>query len=98
MTSDQLPPGNDLESEVPAFFRALERILPTMPAESVDYHWRRNDFSRWLFARSEIRLASKWRPLTDADFDQKLEVMRDYLVETLRARRKLRQKGVVVNF
>jgi len=79
-------------------FRALEKILPTVPPESVNHHWQHNDFSRWLFARSEIRLASKWRPLTDADFAGQVEMMQQYLVETLSARRKLRQKGVVVNF
>lgn len=79
-------------------FRALEKILPTIPYESIYHHWRHNDFSRWLFARSEILLASKWRPLTDADFGSQVEMMQQYLVDTLCARRKLRQKGVVVNF
>lgn len=92
----RMPDGSEIARA--SNFRDLENILPTIPAESVDYHWRRNDFSRWLFARSEIRLASKWRPLTDEDFDRRVEMMRNYLVGTLRDRRKLRQKGVVVNF
>ena len=79
-------------------FRALEKILPTIPSESVYHHWQHNDFSRWLFARSEIRLASKWRPLTDADFAGQVAMMHQYLIDTLCARRKMRQKGVVVNF
>ncbi len=79
-------------------FRALEKVLPTIPHESIDHHWRHNDFSRWLFARSEIRLASKWRPLTDADFAGQVVMMQQYLIDTICARRKLRQKGVVVNF
>jgi len=79
-------------------FRALEKVLPTIPHESVYHHWRRNDFSRWLFARSEIRLASKWRPLTDTDFGGQIEMMQQYLIDTICARRKFRQKGVVVNF
>jgi Pyruvate phosphate dikinase, AMP/ATP-binding domain len=92
----RMPGGSEIARA--ANFRGLEKILPTIPPESVDYHWRRNDFSRWLFARSEIRLASKWRPLTDEDFNRRVEMMRNYLVDTLRARRQLRQKGVVVNF
>jgi hypothetical protein len=79
-------------------FRALEKVLPTIPHESLYHHWRRNDFSRWLFARSEIRLASKWRPLTDTDFGGQIEMMQQYLIDTICARRKFRQKGVVVNF
>ncbi len=79
-------------------FREFEKILTTIPDESIDYHWRRNDFSRWLFARSETRLANKWRPLTADDFGQELEIMKKYLIETLRTRRQIKQKGVVVNF
>jgi CheY-like chemotaxis protein len=92
----RMPDGREIGRA--ANFRALEKILPTIPPESVYYHWRRNDFSRWLFARSEILLASKWRPLTDADFGGQVEMMQQYLIDTICARRKLRQKGVVVNF
>ena len=81
-----------------ANFRTLEKLLPTIPYESIYHHWRNNDFSRWLFARSEIHLASKLRPLTDADFGSQVEKMQQFLIDTLCARRKLRQKGVVVNF
>jgi hypothetical protein len=47
--------------------RALERALKQIPLESFVYHANRNDFSRWLFARSEIFLAMRFRPLTGAD-------------------------------
>jgi CheY-like chemotaxis protein len=92
----RMPDGREIARA--SNFRALEKILPTIPSESVYYHWRHNDFSRWLFARSEILLASKWRPLTDADFGGQVEMMQQYLIDTICARRKLRQKGVVVNF
>ncbi|MEE4603523.1 MAG: PEP/pyruvate-binding domain-containing protein [Desulfobacteraceae bacterium] len=92
----RMPDGREIGRA--ANFRALEKILPTIPQESLYHHWRHNDFSRWLFARSEIRLASKWRPLRDTDFGGQVEMMRQYLIDTVRARRKLRQQGVVVNF
>jgi CheY-like chemotaxis protein len=92
----RMPDGREIGRA--ANFRALEKILPTIPHESLNHHWQNNDFSRWLFARSEIRLASKWRPLTDTDFGGQLEMMRQYLIDSIRARRKLRQQGVVVNF
>lgn len=78
-------------------FRALEKLLSTIPRESFYYHWSHNDFSRWLFARSEILLASKMRPLTDADFSGQVERMQQHLISCIRARRKSRQKGIVVN-
>ncbi len=92
----RMPDGREIGRA--ANFRALEKILPTIPHESLYHHWQNNDFSRWLFARSEIRLASKWRPLRDTDFGGQVEMMQQYLIDTISARRKLRQRGVVVNF
>jgi CheY-like chemotaxis protein len=77
--------------------RALEKKLREIPEDSFVYHTRRNDFSRWLFARTEIVLASKVRPITEDDFSS-VENHRQYLISIIHARRRRRQKGVVVNF
>ena len=61
------------------------------------HHASRNDFSRWLFARTEINLASKVRPIREEDFSS-VENHRQYLISIIQARRRQRQKGVVVNF
>jgi CheY-like chemotaxis protein len=78
--------------------RDLEKLLPTIPADSFHYHGVRNDFSRWLFARTEILLASKLRPATLADFDYDIERVRTVLIDLIKTRRRERQKGIVVNF
>ena len=78
--------------------RSLEEILPSIPAESFYYHCRHNDFSRWLFARSEILLAARLRPFTADDFSNDVQSMRDFVISSLKARRKWRQKGVVADF
>ncbi len=77
--------------------RTLEKLLHNIPAESFRYHTSRNDFSRWLFARTEIMLASKMRPIRDDDFSS-INNHRQYLISIIQARRSRRQKGVVVNF
>jgi CheY-like chemotaxis protein len=77
--------------------RSLEEILPSIPEDSFIYHYSRNDFSRWFFARTEIMLASKVRPLRDADFAS-VESHRRYLISIIHARRRRRQQGVIVNF
>jgi len=77
--------------------RSLEKLLPIVPKESFRYHTSRNDFSRWLFARTEITLASKVRPIRDDDFSDS-DDHRQYLISIIQARRSRRQKGVVVNF
>ena len=77
--------------------RGLERMMAEIPEDSFVHHCTRNDFSRWLFARTEITLASKLRPLRDADF-QDVASHRRYLTSIIHARRSRRQRGVVVNF
>ena len=78
--------------------RALEKKITTIPPESFLLHAGRNDFSRLLFARTEIVLASKLRPATFDDFSGNVEEMREWLVSTIHARRSRRQQGIVVNF
>lgn len=78
--------------------RSLERAIASIPAESFCHHWNRNDFSRWLFARTEIILASKLRPITAADFEENVEDMRRFLVSSIRRRRRWEQQTVVADF
>ncbi len=80
-----------------ANMRALEKRMAEIPEDCFVHHCNRNDFSRWLFARTEITLASKVRPLREADF-QSVASHREYLISIIRARRSRRQKGIVVNF
>ena len=51
--------------------REMETILPSIPDESVYYHGRRNHFSSWLMARSEVMLASKLKPVKVSDFPER---------------------------
>jgi CheY-like chemotaxis protein len=68
--------------------------LRTVPAESIDYHAERNDFSRWLKARTEFHLAHHLRPRTAADYET-IEDRRRYLIEELNAyRRELTRESV----
>ncbi len=77
--------------------RTLEKKLQCIPDDSFVYHCNRNDFSRWLFARSEIELASRVRPVKKDDFSD-LESHRQFLISAIHNRRMGRQKGVVVDF
>jgi CheY-like chemotaxis protein len=77
--------------------RTLEKTLQTIPDDSFAHHSNRNDFSRWLFARSEIELATRVRPVRENDFSD-LESHRRFLVSVIHERRMQRQAGVVVDF
>ncbi|GBC61376.1 phosphoenolpyruvate synthase/pyruvate phosphate dikinase [Desulfonema ishimotonii] len=77
--------------------RTLEEILPTVPDEPVLYHARRNHFSNWLMARSEIRLASRFGKVGASAFST-VSSMRQYIIDNIHALRRCRQKGMVVQF
>lgn len=77
--------------------RELEKLMEKLPEEAFLHHCRRNDFSRWLFARSEIELAAKVRPLRDAHFTDARSHCA-YLTSIIHKRRMQRQKGLVVDF
>jgi hypothetical protein len=74
--------------------REMEKILPSIPDESVYYHGRRNHFSSWLMARAEVMLASKLKPVKVSDFPSAGE-LKKYLVRCIYERRKGRQKGLI---
>jgi CheY-like chemotaxis protein len=77
--------------------RSLEKILLDIPDDSFILHCSRNDFSRWLFARSEILLASKLRPVSHADFSD-VDSHRQFIINSFHELRKWRQRGIVANF
>lgn len=91
----QMPDGKEVVRV--GNLRAMEKALPKIPMESIHYHAKRNDFSSWLMARSEIQMATKLRPITIDDFSDIAEV-RDFLIACLRMKREGRQKGIVADF
>ncbi len=91
----RLPNGREVARA--SDLRSLERAIQTVPAESLHYHAQRNDFSRWLFTRTETVLASNLRDLRVDDFEN-IEALRRFLVKLIHARRRARQRGIVVDF
>lgn len=91
----RLPDGAEIDRA--SSLRALEQKVATVPDGSLLYHARRNHFSNWLMARSEIGLASAFRKIQVSDFDSVSE-MRTFLASSIRRLRKVQQKGVVVRF
>jgi CheY-like chemotaxis protein len=88
----RLPDGDEVARA--SDLRTLEETVATIPEASLRYHAERNHFSNWLMARSEISLGSTFRSVRADDFSD-AETMRSYIVSSLRALRKWRQKGVV---
>ena len=77
--------------------KEMQKILPSVPDESVFYHASRNHFSSWLMARSEIMLASKLKPVKATEF-KTVSALKQYLIASIQTRRKGRQKGIITAF
>ena len=88
----RLPDGSEIARA--SNLREMEKVLPTIPDESMAYHAERNHFSSWLMARSEVMLASRLKPVKVSDFSSP-QALNHYLVSCLNARRKGRQRGII---
>ena len=77
--------------------KEFEKALQKIPLETIKFHANRNDFSNWLMARSEFKLAMKLRPQKVSDFTSLIE-MRKYLINVFNESRRERQFGVMTDF
>jgi len=77
--------------------KEFEKVLQKIPLESIRFHANRNDFSNWLMARCEFKLAMKLRPQKVSDF-KTLDEMREYLIEVFNESRRERQLRVMTDF
>ena len=77
--------------------RTIEKLLSEIPDESIVYHARNNDFSRWFMARSEIDFALKLKPYKISDFPDP-QGMKQFLIESIHARRKGSRQGQIIDF
>jgi CheY-like chemotaxis protein len=77
--------------------REMQHTLPSVPVETFVWHSNRNDFSRWLKARSLYVLANLFRPYSVKDFTSP-EELRTQMVEMIKEFRINRGKGVIAQF
>jgi CheY-like chemotaxis protein len=75
----------------------FEQKLHTVPDNSLMYHAQFNHFSNWVMARAEIALASRLNKLHFAGIDDPKHLREDIIFK-VHSLRRLRQKGVVVQF
>ncbi|MBU8911183.1 MAG: phosphoenolpyruvate synthase PpsA [Desulfobacterales bacterium] len=91
----RMPDGEEIARA--SDLRAIEKLLPEIPDESIVYHATNNDFSRWFMARSEIDFALKLKPYKITDFPDPQD-MKKFLVESIHARRKGSRQGQIIDF
>jgi len=77
--------------------REFEKMIQKIPTESIRFHGDRNNFSNWLMARGEFKLAMELRPRSVSEFGNPDE-MREYLVKVFKDSRREKQLGVITDF
>jgi CheY-like chemotaxis protein len=77
--------------------REFEIKLQNIPISSIRFHSNRNDFSKWLMARCEFKLAKKLRPQKVSDF-KTIDEMRKYLIKVFNDSRREKQLAVMTDF
>jgi CheY-like chemotaxis protein len=75
----------------------FEEMLGRIPLDSVVYHARHNHFSNWVMARAEVALASRLHMDHCIGFDRP-EELREDLIRKVHVLRRIRQRGVVLQF
>ena len=75
----------------------FERLLRTVPDESLLYHADRNHFSSWVMARGEIQIAKFMQPIKVSDFDS-CDDLRRHLIEVCKTVHKQDTIGKLVPF
>jgi len=90
-------PGSLQEITRAADLHSLQNKIFTIPDESLEYHIKRNDFSKWLTARALFPLAELFKPVT-YDCFKSLSEVREYLFDAIEHYRILKGRGVIGKF
>ncbi|MCP3943023.1 MAG: phosphoenolpyruvate synthase PpsA [Desulfobacteraceae bacterium] len=77
--------------------RAVEKLLVDIPDESILFHAKNNDFSRWLMARSEFDFAMSLKPYSIDDFTNP-QGLKQFLINSIRTKIRGVHQGEVIEF
>jgi CheY-like chemotaxis protein len=91
----RMPGGSEVARAASMF--EMERVLQTVPPESLEYHASRRHISLWLMARSMFDLAKRVRAWKIEELGG-IEAARQKLVSALREARLQEQDGVIADF
>ncbi len=67
------------------YLKEFEVLIETIPAESILFHSKRNDFSTWFMAKGEIKSALRLKKARSEDFNNPEEI-REFIRKVMRDR------------
>ena len=77
--------------------KGLQKVLKTVSLDSIAYHAERNEYSRWLKSRALFPIADLLSKVEHSDFEDN-EQIREFLINSIRAYRINRSRGVIAKF
>jgi hypothetical protein len=75
----------------------FQDLLLKIPEETLIYHIKRNDFSKWLNARAFFSIGNLLKPLTINDFDN-TEQVRKFVYDAISNFRSFKGHGIIARF
>lgn len=75
----------------------FQKALLTVSADSITYHAKRSEYSKWLKSRALFSLANLFSNVEYEDFDD-AEQIREFLIQAIKAYRVFRSRGVIAKF
>ncbi|MBN1950185.1 MAG: response regulator [Bacteroidales bacterium] len=91
----------DPRTRKPAFtasdLRSFQELILSVPDDILEYHTRRDDFSKWLNARALFSIARRFKDAHYDDFTNPDDV-RKYIYESISSFRENKARGVIAEF
>ncbi len=75
----------------------FQRALNNVSLESIQYHAKRSEYSKWLRSRALFPLANLFSTVEYEDFDD-IEQIREFLINSIKKYRLYRSRGVIAKF
>ena len=75
----------------------FQKSLYTVSLESIQYHAKRSEYSKWLRSRALFPLANLFSNVEYEDFDD-IEQIREFLINAIKKYRLYRSRGVIAKF
>ena len=75
----------------------FQKALPSVTDESIIYHSKRSEYSKWLRSRALFSLANLFANIEYEDFDD-VDQVRKFLIDAIKAYRVFRSRGVIAKF
>jgi hypothetical protein len=77
--------------------KAFQEIILSVPDHILEYHTRRDDFSKWLNARALFPIAQKFKEVGFDDF-KSADAVRKYIYDAILSFRVSKARGIIAEF